>query len=370
MIGAEPSFLKEYRSKNLSILKEKNLKKSQYFDVNKLDLLLKKPIKKTQIPLPEIKDQNIRVIPWSQALKEIPDKIKFILEKEENPKNQYEAFINANFNTGFIIITKRNSTLKDLTKYSIQQTKDQIIKNIIIIEENTQDLKILEHLKGDINYLNTTIYLEQNSKASFVRIFNLKENSFVNTQTLLQKDSYLTLSNAYLNGSNIHTRIINSLQKQGSSINQLDFSILDSNQFYNIDQISIHKDQNSQSHTVLKAVLKDSSSNVFDGMIKILPKGQKTNALLEAHSLLLSENASSNNIPSLEIEADDVKATHKATVTNLDENQIFYLTSRGISNQEAKNHIIKGFIENIILRLPKEYIEDLTKEISHKIKND
>ena len=98
-----------------------------------------------------------------------------------------------------------------------------------------------------------------------------------------------------------------------------------------------------------------------------MPKAQKTNALLQTHSMLLSRNASSNSIPSLEIEADDVKATHSATSFNLDENQMFYLQSRGLDNKESKNVIINGFLKGVIYRFPEEYHELLSETLSNKV---
>lgn len=369
MLQNEPNWLSEYRKKNQIILEQKPLKKSQYFDVTNLDEFLKINQNKTQINLPkEIQDQNIKIITWSQALKEIPDKIKFILEKEEPPKNQYEAFINACFNTGFIIIVKKDSPQRNLIKYKINNTSNSIIKNIIIVEENIQDIKFLEHLEGEVNYLNQTLLIENNSKVSFCRIFNLNEKSIINQQNLLEKDSILKSSNAFLNGNFINTRIVNSLRASGANLEELDISFLDKNQFFNLDLLSIHKASDAKSHSILKAVLSQNSKNLFDGMIKILPTGQKTNALLQAHSLLLSKDASSNNIPSLEIEADDVKATHSATVSNLDDDQLFYLESKGLSRQEARHIIVKGFLENIIFKLPKEYIEPLSRLLEQKIK--
>ncbi len=368
MLQLQPSWLRGYRQKNLSILEKKPLKKSQYFSVAELDqsLSIQDNQAETQIPK-ELEKKGLKVFTWNQALLSIPDKIKYVLEKEENPKNQYEAFINSNFNTGFIIIAK-DDNFKDLIEYEIKGQKNSIIKNIVILEKNTQNLKILQHLREDTKYLNQTIFLEENSQLVFVKVFDIKDQALVNQQNFLQKDARLITSNVFVNGETIHARTLNYLVGEGSDIKQFDFSYLDDKQFVNLDLISIHKAQNAQSYSILKTVLNDNSSSLFDGMIKILPSGQKANALLEAHSLLLSKDASSNNIPSLEIEADDVKATHKATVTNLDEEQLFYLESKGITRQEAQHTIVKGFLESIIFKLPKEYIEPISKILEQKIK--
>ncbi|MBI2671130.1 SufD family Fe-S cluster assembly protein [Candidatus Woesearchaeota archaeon] len=366
----EPTWLKEYRKKNLNILEDKPLKKSQYFDVKKLDLFLNVSGTKPEIKIPkEIESHNIRVINWKQALNDFPDQIKFILEKEEIPKTQYEAFVNAYFNSGFVIIIKRDSMFENLISYKLENTQNSIIKNIIIIQENVENLKILEHLDKEIHYLNETILLQKNAKVTFCRIFNVENTSTINLQTLIEKDALLKAGNAFLNGNFVTARIINSLIGQGSSLEQLDFSYLNSKQFYNVDLRTIHKATDVYSYSELKTVLKDNSKNLFDGMIKITPDGQKANALLKAHSLLLSREASSNNIPGLEIEADDVKATHSATSTNIDEDQLFYLESRGINKEEARHTMIKGFLESIIFKLPEDYSEILSEVLNNKIES-
>ncbi|MEK6974382.1 MAG: SufD family Fe-S cluster assembly protein [Nanoarchaeota archaeon] len=364
----EPLWLKEYRKRNLFVLDKKPLKKSQYYDVNALDSFLTIQKNKKKFNFPKgLESENIRVINWEQALREIPHELRFILEKEEPPKTQYEAFVNANFNAGFIVITKRDSLFKDIINYEIENTQDSIIKNIIIIRENIEGLKLLETINAGVKFMNETIFLMQNSRAIFCRIFNLDSTSLINLQTLIEKDSVLKTGNAFLNGNFISARITNSLIGQGSSLEQLDFSFLNSKQFYNVDLKTIHKASDAYSYSELKTVLNEESKNLFDGMIKILPNGQKANALLKTHSLLLSRDASTNNIPSLEIEADDVKATHSATSSNLDEDQLFYLESRCINKEEARHTIIKGFLESIIYRLPEEYSEYMIEALNKKL---
>ncbi len=370
IINQEPSWLKQYRQRNLEIFQNKPLKKSQYFDVKKLDAFLKFSDSQKELILPkEIEKSGLRVITWEQALKEREPEIKLILEKEENPKNQYEAFVNAHFNSGFVIIAKRDSIFDGLIQYKIENTSDLLVKNIIIIEGNVENIKILEHLNYDVKFVNETIFIGQDSKATFCRIFNLNDTSIINQQTLIGKDAKLKTGNAFLNGNFINTRIVNSLYGQGSSLEQLDLSLLNKNQFFSLDLQSIHKATDVYSFSVLKTVLKDQSKNLFDGMIKITPDGQKANALLQSHSLLISKDASSNNIPSLEIEADDVRATHSATSTNMDEDQLFYLESRGVSKEEAKHTIVKGFLESIIFKLPEEYNEPLSNILMRKIED-
>lgn len=364
-MNQEPEWLREYRKKNLAILESKPIKKSQYFDVKKLDGFLVNNNKPVRNIMPAgLKKSGIELLSWNEALAIYPSEIRSILEKEKEAKSQYEAFVNANFNTGFVAVVDKE--IDGLIEYNVE-ADEATIKNIIIIKDNIEGIKILEHLTPGLKFMNETISLGENSKMVFCRAFNLENTALVNQQCLLERDARLINANAYLNGQDVHARVVNILNGEAASVEQFDFSLLNKEQFFNVELLSIHNAENAYSNSILKTVLNDKAKNLFDGMIKIMPSGQKANALLVAHSLLLSEDASANNIPNLEIEADDVKATHSATVTNIDEEQLFYLRSRGLSVEEARHAIIKGFLEGVIFKLPSDYNEKLSSILTKKM---
>jgi Fe-S cluster assembly scaffold protein SufB len=368
IIKNEPKWLIEYRERNKKNFINKPLKKSQYFDPQLLDKFLVNKKIKTSIKIPkEIENENISVLTWNEAITNYEQEMKYILFQEEIPKTQYESFINAYFNDGFIIIINGTQKNKNLIRYSIEDSKNNIIKNIIIANNKIENVNLLEDLNLDIRYLNETLYLKEGSKVVFCRRFNINNKSIINQQNILEKDACLKFGNAFIGGEFVRSRIVNSLNGSGSNFEELDFSFLMNNQFYDIDMISVHNSKNSNSNTILKTILNDSSISVFDGMIKIMPQSQKANALLQTHSMLLSKSASANNIPSLEIEANDIKATHSATSFNLDESQMFYLQSRGLDNIESKKIIINGFLEGIIYLLPEEYHELLSETLYNKV---
>ena len=87
-------------------------------------------------------------------------------------------------------------------------------------------------------------------------------------------------------------------------------------------------------------------------MIKVDPGAQQTDAFQESRNLLLSTEAHADAIPGLEILANDVRCTHAAAIAQIDRDQLFYLTSRGLSPAEAKTLIVEGFLEALVERLP------------------
>ncbi|MFQ5729429.1 MAG: Fe-S cluster assembly protein SufD, partial [Waddliaceae bacterium] len=109
-----------------------------------------------------------------------------------------------------------------------------------------------------------------------------------------------------------------------------------------------HQAPNCRSKQVFKGVLDDSSRSSFEGKIYVRPEAQKTEAYQYNHNLLLSDSANADCKPHLEIFADDVKASHGATVGQLDKEQLFFLKARGFSEKEARNLLIQGFFQEMI----------------------
>jgi Fe-S cluster assembly protein SufD len=112
-----------------------------------------------------------------------------------------------------------------------------------------------------------------------------------------------------------------------------------------------HARPNCASHELYKCVLDDKAVGVFNGKIFVRPDAQKTDAKQTNQTLLLSEDATINTKPQLEIFADDVKCTHGATVGQLDETALFYLRSRGIGLEQARALLTFGFANDIVSRI-------------------
>ena len=121
-----------------------------------------------------------------------------------------------------------------------------------------------------------------------------------------------------------------------------------------------------RSFQLFKDVLTDFSRSSFEGKIMVRQAAQKTEAFQLNNNLLLNDHAHADSKPNLEIFADDVKASHGATFGQLDPDQLFYLKTRGFSDETAKNLLIYGFCEQVIELIP---ILSLRQEFSHLVRN-
>jgi Fe-S cluster assembly protein SufD len=103
-------------------------------------------------------------------------------------------------------------------------------------------------------------------------------------------------------------------------------------------------------------------------MIRVDPGAQRTDAFQESRNLLLSDTAHADAIPGLEIEADDVRCTHAAAVAQVDAEQLFYLRSRGVSEEDAKRVVIEGFLQELVERTAEGPIRDsLAGELERRL---
>ncbi len=119
----------------------------------------------------------------------------------------------------------------------------------------------------------------------------------------------------------------------------------------NLKLDTTHAAPNTRGRTEFKAVLAGKSSLEFNGMIKILKDAQGSNDFLQQDSLLLSEDAKANAVPGLEIEANEVKASHGATAKPVDPEQKFYLMSRGLSEGQAEGMMVMGFLSPLLKKM-------------------
>jgi len=130
-----------------------------------------------------------------------------------------------------------------------------------------------------------------------------------------------------------------------------------------------HEQGHTTGDTVWKGALTGRSRASYEGLIHILPDSQETHTYLQTHQMLLSSQAKGDAIPSLIVETDDVSASHGGTVGELDEGQIFYMTSRGITRSEAVRILVEGYFEEVVTRLRDPGLEELVRHrIAEKLK--
>jgi Fe-S cluster assembly protein SufD len=116
------------------------------------------------------------------------------------------------------------------------------------------------------------------------------------------------------------------------------------------------------SDLLFKGALRDRARMIYQGLIRVHKNAQRSDAYQANRNLILSDKARADSIPSLEIEANDVRCTHGATVGQVDEEQLFYLMARGLNKHDAERLIISGFFEPVLERIPSPTLRALVTE--------
>jgi len=214
------------------------------------------------------------------------------------------------------------------------------------------------------------IFAADGAQVQYVSLQRMGRGAFHLTQqrTLAQRDSTLDTLNVNLGASVARLDLNAQLLGPGANSDMLGLYFGDSKQHFDSSTSQDHVAPNATSDLLYKGALDDRARSVFRGIIKVHKGAQRTDAYQTNRNLLLSEDARADSLPNLEIEADDVKCSHGATVGKLDTEALFYLQSRGLDRERAERIVVQGFLGEVISRLPLGgVIEKVTHAIEDKL---
>jgi Fe-S cluster assembly protein SufD len=188
-------------------------------------------------------------------------------------------------------------------------------------------------------------------------------------RTIAQRDANLDTLVVNLGASVARIDMAASLQGPGARSDMLGLYFAHDDQHFDHNTRQDHVSDHATSDLLYKGALYDKTRAVFRGIIKVFPGAQRTDAYHTNRNLLLSGKARADSLPNLEIEADDVRCSHGATVGQLDAEEMFYLRSRGMSKEDAERLVVFGFFGEVLERLPlPEVVEELREAVSEKIR--
>jgi Fe-S cluster assembly protein SufD len=204
------------------------------------------------------------------------------------------------------------------------------------------------------------IYVGNGANLNFVELQSWGENvwNFTHERVRIEGDGNVDWVFGAIGGKLTKNFADLDLVGRGASGRMSGFYFTDGAQHLDYDSQQNHLAPNTTSDLLFKGALIDASRVVWQGMIYVAPGAMKTDGYQANRNLVLSKNARADSIPGLEILADDVRCTHGATVGKIDQDQVFYLESRGIPTAEAERLIVEGFFDPIMQRIPFEGVRD------------
>lgn len=248
-------------------------------------------------------------------------------------------------------------------------------RNLVITGKNVQAkfIETYNSISSEPNFSNivTEIVAGENSNIEWYKIQDENLNSYqvTLTQAEQKRGSVFTIYTVTTGGSIIRNDINTVLDDENCEAHLFGLYLTEDSQHVDNHTFIDHAKPHCVSNELFKGVLNDKSHAVFNGKVYVRPDAQKTNAYQSNKNILLSRDAAVDTKPQLEIFADDVKCSHGATVGQIDEDSLFYLRTRGISEETARSMLIKAFasdvFENVKIEQVHEYINNL---ISNKLK--
>jgi len=208
------------------------------------------------------------------------------------------------------------------------------------------------------------LFVGQGAKVEYVSLQNLSQNTwhFASHRAQVGRDAELDWVAGGFGSKKGKTRIQNDLAGVGATSRVTGAYFADGDQHLDYDTFQEHIAPNTTSDFAFKGALRDHATAVWRGMIKVEKDAQKTNAYQENRNLILSEEAHADSIPGLEIEANDVRCTHGATISPVNRDELFYAMARGISRGEAERLIVRGFFTDVLNRIELEPVREAVTE--------
>ncbi len=247
-------------------------------------------------------------------------------------------------------------------------------RNLIIVGENSHVQIIERHQSLNENAVLTNsvteIFAQKRAIVDYYKIQNdnLDANLIDNTYVSQKMESTVSV-NTFSFGGNLTRNNLNFYHFGERIVSHLNgITIIGDNQHVDHYTLVRHEQPNCESHQDYKGIFSDRSTGVFNGKIFVEKEAQKTNAFQKSNNILLSDKATINAKPQLEIFADDVKCSHGCTIGQLDESAMFYMQQRGIPKKEAKALLMYAFSNDVIesIKIP-ELKKRITKIIAMKL---
>lgn len=306
-----------------------------------------------------------------QAVREHPELVQKHLGSAVKAKDGKFAAQNAAFWAGGTFLYVPANLKVDLPLRSIRWIDGEgtsVFGRTLVVAEEFAEVALIEELgSADFDaatYSNGAVEIiaEEGAKVTYVSLqrFGAKVSHLTTDRLVAGRDAKVTSLYVAMGSDLTRADITCRLQAPGAHVDMLGAYIAEGTQHLDHETFQDHIAPHASSNLLFKGALLDQGRSVFRGLINVHPKAQRTDAYQTNRNLILSQGARADSLPNLEIAADDVRCSHAATVGQLDQEEIFYLQSRGIRLKEAIRLVIFGFFGEVLDQLE---LEDVRAEI-------
>ncbi len=272
--------------------------------------------------------------------------------------DKYTHLVHALTNVGVFLRIPRNVQLSRPVRvvYVLDKPREAVFSKVVVVTEPGSAASLIEEVHGlpgadeSIFGHHTHLYALDDSSLKHSTLQNLSHGqTYISNRVAdVGRGSSAMVVGAVIGGQVSKVRVDSSMHGDGSSVNDLEIVFGDGEQRIDVTANLHHIGFGTQGRVLAKGVVKDRAKSIFKGVITIEKQAKNTSAYLAEHAMIMSPEARAYAIPSLEIMTDEVKATHSASVSQIDPEQIYYLMARGIPEHEARKMLALGFFEPVV----------------------
>jgi Fe-S cluster assembly protein SufD len=278
---------------------------------------------------------------------------------QDATKSLFEDLNTARFQDGAVLLVPKNMKVAlplHLLFITKAETPVAVFPRLLVVLERGAELELVEEHLGEGTYLSCPVVEIRVAEGAILRHERVQRED-------LEAFHLGTLRAEVARGGQYHSRTLSfgaRLSRQqpwvrlgeGAEATLDGLALLDGHQVADTHSFLRHAEPHATSHQLHKCIVDGKARAIFNGQILVAPRAQGTDAKQQSRNLLLSETARVDTKPQLEIYADDVKCSHGATVGQLDPEELFYLQSRGLNADDARNLLTYGFAADVLTRVP------------------
>jgi Fe-S cluster assembly protein SufD len=297
---------------------------------------------------------------------------KYFAQKADHQNQPFTALNTAYFTGGAFVCVKEKAVI-DRTIHIINLvTGDKTIaqpRNLIIAGKHSQAKIIMTFHAVDAKsaFLNavTEVFVGENANLFIDKLQNeTSETSHISTEQISQEQSSnFTINTLTLNGGLVRNNLNIVLDAENCESHLNGLYLTDGNQHVDNHTLVDHKKPHCQSNELYKGIMSGKSTAVFNGKVFVRQDAQKTNAFQSNKNILLSDDATINTKPELEIYADDVKCSHGSTTGQMDDEAVFYLQARGIGKDTAMRLLMTAFAGDVLENIKSVELREKTEKL-------
>ncbi|OEF99403.1 Fe-S cluster assembly protein SufD [Vulcanibacillus modesticaldus] len=323
-------------------------------------------------------DQGVIFTTLDNALQEYPDLVKkYFMNAVKFDENKLTALHAALWNGGVFLYVPKNVEIEFPLQSVYLAEKAGLLPHVLIIAETNSNLTFVDYrfsTDHNVSYIHNgvvEVYVGEGARVRFATVHNFNKNSYDYSyrRAIVKRNGRIEWVMGEMNFGNTISNNTSLLKDSAASADIKSIFIGTGRQKADLESKVIHEGDHTESKILSRGIMLDQATAIFNGITKMEKGAVKSNAEQAENILMLSKEARGDANPILLIDEHDVMAGHAASAGPVNQNDIYYLMSRGIPKDEAERLIIHGFLASVVSRIPIEGLqEQLEKLIERKLK--